>query len=859
MATVSSAAQSLGLSSKISVSAKSDGGGVYYTRTSASDSVTLSFSVSGIPAGSSINSCTLYWMQNSTTSYGGTTKVNNVEYTTGSYSVALGAISNASIPFYYKSRAVSSYGGSPASPVTQSISFSNVYIVVDYTSPTNPTVSGLKLSGSTSNQYADASAGVTLSWSASNGTNNPISSYTIQRSDNGGGWYNIATGVTSGSYTVYAHGSASVNSRFQVIAVAPYGNSAASASHLLYTRSAVSTPTGVGISPNTVFPNASVTLSWSASSGGTGTAVSSYTVIENGVVKSGVTGTSYSFAAPIQGSYAYTVQAVSNITGYNSAASTGASLTVDPPASNFELNRATVEMDGISVITATIDPINPAYNHDVTFALDATRTSTANVAAGSTQRTFTVPLAWCVGVPNATSATATCTVVTKNGTTVIGQLSTTFTVTIPASVVPGAALSLTPVDAFNGLYLKGKSKCTLTSTFTTAQGSTLSSQSLTGSGYSGTSSPFTTGVLNTVGANTMSATVTDSRSRQQTATQSITVTDYASPSILNVSAYRSDAAGNLLDTGSNIALTASFLVASIAGNSGTGTVRKRVAGGTWETSTAIAHNTKVVLTGALPENAYEVEITLTDTVGTVSTYSLTIRPAQFAFDFRNDRAALGRLATNAKTLSIPDDWTTNVNASKLNGASESTSATGNTIVKRDANGYIFCTYLNSNRGDETSGAASYIYDSGDGWLRKKTRGNASLELAYPVNSIYMSYSSTSPATLFGGTWSALPTGKFLRIGTGGTEGGSDTHLHSTAAVALTIAQMPSHNHRAKSPTTGTAGGVKSGFDVWRTGGAFNSDYMIENTGSGATHGHGNTGSASNVPAFYEVYAWRRTA
>lgn len=131
--------------------------------------------------------------------------------------------------------------------------------------------------------------------------------------------------------------------------------------------------------------------------------------------------------------------------------------------------------------------------------------------------------------------------------------------------------------------------------------------------------------------------------------------------------------------------------------------------------------------------------------------------------------------------------------------------------------------------------------------------------AYPVGAIYMSYSSTSPATLFGGTWSALPAGRFLRAGTGGSTGGSDTHAHSTTAVALTEDQIPSHVHAIKlydsSGTQSTGYGVAGLYNKLDSGSTTNT----QRKGSGAVHGHGNTGSASNVPAYYEVYAWRRTA
>ena len=54
----------------------------------------------------------------------------------------------------------------------------------------------------------------------------------------------------------------------------------------------------------------------------------------------------------------------------------------------------------------------------------------------------------------------------------------------------------------------------------------------------------------------------------------------------------------------------------------------------------------------------------------------------------------------------------------------------------------------------------------------------------PVGSIYMSISDTSPASLFGGTWSAIPSGRSIRTGIGGEESGSDT-------VTLSSSHIPS--------------------------------------------------------------------
>lgn len=753
--------------------------------------------------------------------------------------LSIGGTTNIKFRFQANGTTASRWTGS------SSLSYSDITLNVDYTPPTAASVSNVKLDNSASNIYKGAGTNATLSWTGTNGTNNAITSYSIYSRDNGGAWTLYASGITAQQATVAAHSTAGSNRQFYVVALAPYGNSADVTSPVLYSYSAVSVPGSVAISPASGFPNDSITLSWTASSAGVGTTVTGYQVLENGVAKATVSASPYVFSAPAAGSYTYTVIALASVTGYNSAASAGKVLTVAQPMSSFTLNTPTVAMDGTSTIIATILPSNPAYNHDVKFELDATRTSMANVAAGATTRSFAVPLAWCAGVPNATSATARCTVTTKNGSTIIGSTYRDFTVTVPASVIPTVSLSVAPVNGFNGIYLKGKSSCTMTAAGSGVQGSTITARSLYGGGHSGSASPFTTGLLNTVGVNVMTAVVTDSRNRQSAASlQNITVVDYAPPVISAVSAFRSNSGGTAQVDGTYIAVKASLVVSTVTGNSGTATVRMRVTGGTWGTAVAIMHNTTKVLSGAAIANGYQVEITLTDTVGTVSTYAIVVNPAQFMFDFRMDRAGIGRLASEANKLVIPDNWTTNIDADKLDG-----------------------------------------YHVSELPL-----------IIYPVGVIYISTVSTSPATLFGGTWSAL--GGRMLIGVDGTytnglTGGSaehnhtqnqhrhttPNHAHTTPSVSLTEAQMPQHTHAGfyiagygwlNSNGYAAVGGTGWDFLKMVTG---NQTGNTGYTGSGSAHGHGNTGNAApttdyttptnnaanGMPPFLAVYMWKRTA
>lgn len=68
------------------------------------------------------------------------------------------------------------------------------------------------------------------------------------------------------------------------------------------------------------------------------------------------------------------------------------------------------------------------------------------------------------------------------------------------------------------------------------------------------------------------------------------------------------------------------------------------------------------------------------------------------------------------------------------------------------------------------------------------------QVMHPVGSIYQSSKNTSPANLFGGSWSALTDQKFwLPSNSYNSTGGEWNHT-------LTIGEMPSHTHSVKMGT-----------------------------------------------------------
>lgn len=114
--------------------------------------------------------------------------------------------------------------------------------------------------------------------------------------------------------------------------------------------------------------------------------------------------------------------------------------------------------------------------------------------------------------------------------------------------------------------------------------------------------------------------------------------------------------------------------------------------------------------------------------------------------------------------------------------------------------------------------------------------------AYPVGSIYMSVNSTSPASLFGGTWTQLQNRFLLGAGSSYTAGATG----GAATVKLTVNQIPSHTHIQAHAQIGAAG-----TDRW----------VIKSDGTGQTESTATGGGAAhnNMPPYLVVYMWKRTA
>ena len=131
--------------------------------------------------------------------------------------------------------------------------------------------------------------------------------------------------------------------------------------------------------------------------------------------------------------------------------------------------------------------------------------------------------------------------------------------------------------------------------------------------------------------------------------------------------------------------------------------------------------------------------------------------------------------------------------------------------------------------------------------------------AYPVGSIYMSVNSTSPATLFGGTWEQLEDRFLLAAGqtyTAGDTGGEAEHT-------LVKAELPAEQYRVGQDMS--ALGIQETWYLTYANGpapAANAGAKIHNSPIGAwamTEPLGSGQAHNNMPPYLAVYMWKRTA
>lgn len=143
------------------------------------------------------------------------------------------------------------------------------------------------------------------------------------------------------------------------------------------------------------------------------------------------------------------------------------------------------------------------------------------------------------------------------------------------------------------------------------------------------------------------------------------------------------------------------------------------------------------------------------------------------------------------------------------------------------------------------------------------------DLVYPVGSYYLSNTSGSPASRFGGAWSQITDWRFLRGGTDTSYGGDSTHTHIYGV------RMYTNTGRIVCPHSWGDNGIISLMHH----GTSDLYYASTNSTTATLNGYcftpvstrnacefaevqdatAETGYASNFPPYRTCYMWYRTA
>lgn len=470
-----------------------------------------------------------------------------------------------------------------------------------------------------------------------------------------------------------------------------------------------------------------------------------------------------------------------------------------------------------SLLTITVSKAVSSFTHTLRYTLGS---DSGTIATGvDTVYSWPVPMDLLRQFPTAISGEGTIYCDTYSGTSLIGTSSCKFTVLAPNddSTKPTATMMLSPSGTvpavFDGLYIRGKT-AVKADFAATSDYSTIASYALNVEGKTAAGDPATSDVLSTSGTVSVTGVVADARGYERVLTEEITVHPYDNPGVAPIEGLAAVICGRALSTGEEspsgtyLKIVARKKYSSVAGKNKS-IMRYRL-----KASSAEAFGDWVTI---LPESSSD------DFNGVVSGVSL---PATTSYDIEiGVTDAMG--GTHTISFHIPTDEVS----------------------------------FNIRPGGR--GAAFFGYAEKDGELSLKWRrisevgtptedGDAVplgslLDLVYPVGSVYISFSDTSPEQLFGGTWERIEDRFLFAAAVGETIGNTGGEKDHT----LTVDEMPSHNHTMSNrsaaigdyynfpPRTAQTGTTNSGIST-----------IIDAAGGGKAH--------NNMPPYIQVAMWRRT-
>lgn len=462
----------------------------------------------------------------------------------------------------------------------------------------------------------------------------------------------------------------------------------------------------------------------------------------------------------------------------------------------------------------TINRASSSLTHTITYSCgNVSGTIVSKTTSASVK--WTPPLKLAEANQNGGSVTVKLTLTTYSGSTAVGTHGISVSYSIPSSLAPTFTVAFSDAAGYKdtyGDYIQRRSKLKITVKPTTQYGATVKSYKITANGENFTSAEAITSELSDAGSIQIYVAVTDSRSKTTEKSFTISVREYSLPTVSKLTVKRCNSDGTANDQGEYVQVTFSASAASLDGaNTASYKLQYKKTGAYSFTSVNLTQynnvfsiTDKTYTFAADTGSSYDVELTVTDAFGSVTRSTIASTAATIMHFKANGKGiGLGKVSEVDDTVDI--GWKVIMNGHQIKNVADP---------------------------DE------------DGDVVNKGYADSMIGKLYPVGAVYISTVSTSPASLFGGTWEMINE-KFLLAGSSnypyGSKGGAATHK-------LTVNEMPSHSHSFN----GYSDSAPEGYGEYRVEyGGEGSDLYINNTGGGAAH--------NNMPPYLAVYMWKRIA
>ena len=276
-----------------------------------------------------------------------------------------------------------------------------------------------------------------------------------------------------------------------------------------------------------------------------------------------------------------------------------------------------------SAVTVYTNRVSTSTTHTILYTFGNTSGTIATNVGASVS--WTPPLTLAAQIPSATSGVCTITCQSYNGGTLTGTRTCTLTLNVPSTVVPSIS-SVTVEDTSTTVatqiqaYVKMLSKLSVDITASGTYGSTITSYRTTLDGVTYTTASFTASKkLSASGELTLSVTVTDTRGRTATYTETLTVLDYSYPSIRLFKADRCNSDGSAAQVdGTNVRYSFQGSVVPLNNHNGVACVvyYKLASADTWTQAEQLT---------VTSYNLSETDKVLAQTFDALSSYDLKVR------------------------------------------------------------------------------------------------------------------------------------------------------------------------------------------------------------------------------------------